>query len=275
LQISDLLLASFDRMEQNDQPSEEFLDTVLALHNSDPALPPEDPAIDPAIDPEAAGSEVASSASTPDSPESPDPESPPAKKKKRSYATKKRMKSGTDTFTDSIDWMLARIRRARGDTYADIAADMGCGVQTLTARFSREGWAREIDALHEAAQARFESATNAAVSKLVEQGKSYREKMARASLVFADSVAKMNGPQLLSKAKDISSLNSVARQTLGLDQGDKESKTIVNIGFLSQLAEEQIDVQSRPLQRRPQECESGSPTESGEPLLALPAPPPV
>ena len=229
-------------MAQTDQPSEEFLDAVLAIHDRDPAAPADSPDNHPADSPDVAGSEAGDGASTTaasdqdgltESPESAKP------KKRRAYATKKRMKAGTNTFKESIDWMLARIRRARGDTYAEIAADIGCSVQTLTARFSREGWAREIDALHEAAQRRFENATNAAVTKLVEQGKTYKEKMARASLVFADSVAQMTGQQLLAKAKDISSLNSVARQTLGLDEGDKESKTIVNIGFLSQLAEEQ------------------------------------
>ena len=226
-------------MKPSQGPSEEFLDAVLAIHDREADEPGAAPGETPGDPGPAAPDTEASGASTaPETNQGPDPETPPAKKR-RSYATKKRMKAGTDTFQDSIDWMLARIRRARGDTYAEIAADLGCSTQTLTARFSREGWAKEIDALHEAAQRRFEDATRTAVTKLVEQGKTYREKMARASLVFADSVAKMNGAQLLAKAKDISSLNTVARQTLGLDSDDKDQKTIVNIGFLSQRAEEQ------------------------------------
>ena len=224
-------------MKLSQGPSEEFLDTVLAIHDREVFEPPASP--DPASpDPASPDSEASTASTLPDTESGPDPKTNPAKKR-RTYATKKRMKAGTDVFKESIDWMLARIRRARGDTYAEIAADLGCSTQTLTARFSREGWAKEIDALHEAAQRRFEDATKTAVTKLVEQGKTYREKMARASLVFADSVAAMNGPQLLAKAKDISSLNTVARQTLGLDSDDKDQRTVVNIGFLSQRAEEQ------------------------------------
>jgi hypothetical protein len=242
LQIRGLLLAFTDRMTPSQGPSEEFLDAVLAIHDREAVEPGAVPGGPPGDDRPAAPDSEASSASTSPETDQDRPETavqePPAKKR-RTYATKKRMKAGTDTFGESIDWMLARIRRARGDTYAEIAADIGCSTQTLTARFSREGWAKEIDALHEAAQRRFEDATQTAITKLVEQGKSYREKMARASLVFADSVAKMNGAQLLAKAKDISSLNTVARQTLGLDEDDKDQKTIVNIGFLAQRAEDQ------------------------------------
>lgn len=222
-------------MKLSQGPSEEFLDTVLAIHDREVFEPGEAPGEPGPASPD---SEASTASTLPDTESGPDPETNPAKKR-RTYATKKRMKAGTDVFKESIDWMLARIRRARGDTYAEIAADLGCSTQTLTARFSREGWAKEIDALHEAAQRRFEDATKTAVTKLVEQGKTYREKMARASLVFADSVAAMNGPQLLAKAKDISSLNTVARQTLGLDSDDKDQRTVVNIGFLSQRAEEQ------------------------------------
>ena len=227
-----------------DRVSEEVLEEVLAVH--DLAGGP-DPEPDP--DPESGPDQemLAQETDEPGDPPGPSPDTdreavlapPQQKKKKRTYMTKNRLRQGADSFTDAIDWQTARIMRARGDTYAEIGAFFGCSTQTVTARFSREGWAKEIDAMHQAFQSRLEDSANASVQRLVEQGKTYREKLARASLVFADSVAKMNGAQLMAKAKDIGTLNNVARQTLGLDEGDKDQKTIVNIGFLSQIAEEQ------------------------------------
>jgi hypothetical protein len=220
-----------------DKPSEEFLEEVLAIHDTPPGDDPgESPEPGP-VDPEPGPGEP--SQEFPD-PETPDASTPDAQKKKRkTYMNKARLKKGADQFTDAINWAQARIMRARGDTYADIAAFLGCPIQSLTARFSREGWNKEIEAMHAAFRERLEQSTTSSISKITEQAKTYREKLARASLVFADSVSKMNGPQLMAKAKDISSLNAVARQTLGMDETKNDQKAIVNIAFLSSIAEEQ------------------------------------
>lgn len=240
-------------MTSKDKPSEEFLDEVLAIHDTPPGdLPGDSPEPGPDPEPGAPGQEfqdplkytntlgdLEPDSGTPDASTRETSTPDAGKKKRKTYMNKARLKKGADQFSDAIDWAQARIMRARGDTYADIAAFLGCPIQSLTARFSREGWNKEIEAMHAAFRERLEQGTQASISKITEQAKTYREKLARASLVFADSVSKMNGQQLMAKAKDISSLNSVARQTLGMDETKTDQKAIVNIAFLSSIAEEQ------------------------------------
>ena len=184
-------------MTSKDKPSEEFLEEVLAIHDTPPGDDPgESPEPGP-VDPVTPETEPGNPSQEFPDPETPDASTPDAgKKKRKTYMNKARLKKGADQFSDAIDWAQARIMRARGDTYADIAAFLGCPIQSLTARFSREGWNKEIEAMHAAFRERLEQGTQASISRITEQAKTYREKLARASLVFADSVSKMNGQQI-------------------------------------------------------------------------------
>jgi hypothetical protein len=128
----------------------------------------------------------------------------------------------------------AKLAVAGGSTIKSAADRFGLSFEALRKRAQREKWPSAARVNREAERIITTRATEALAEPIAENASRYTENLSRAGVRFSETVAGLDGQELLKRSRDIAALDGVARKALGLDQ-EKPNANAINIAVLGDL----------------------------------------
>jgi transposase-like protein len=128
----------------------------------------------------------------------------------------------------------AKLAIAGGSTIKAAADRFGISFEALRKRAQREKWPSAARVNREAERIVSSLAISALAEPIAENASRYTENLSRAGIRFSETVAGLDGQELLKRSRDIAALDAVSRKALGLDQ-EKTSPNAINIAVLGEI----------------------------------------
>jgi len=128
----------------------------------------------------------------------------------------------------------AKLTVAMGSTVKEAAESLGLPYEAIRKRAQREKWPSSSRVNREAEKIITAQTTTALAESVAERGSRYEENISQAGLRMSETVARLDGTELLKRSRDIAALDSVARKALGLDKAEQD-RNAINIAILGEF----------------------------------------
>lgn len=138
------------------------------------------------------------------------------------------------TSLDSHSVAAAKLAIAGGSTIKAAADRFGLSFEALRKRAQREKWPSVARVNREADRIITKRVTEALAEPVAEKAARYTENISKAGLRMSETVAGLDGSELLKRSRDIAALDSVARKALGLDK-EATNANAINIALLGDV----------------------------------------